>query len=72
MKLENKHPLLKKGYDILECVNCNTVCYPSAKRPNGTIVYNMHECKNEFEMFSTNRAFEINADGELVFDGQTI
>lgn len=72
MEILNKYPLLKDGYEELECVNCDTVCYPETKRASGTIVYSSHECKSEFEMYSTNRSFEINSEGELIFDGKII
>jgi hypothetical protein len=65
-KLNKKYPLLKEGYDILECPICEKKCYPDAKRGNGTIVYNSHKCKNEYEFVSKIRSFEIDIDGELV------
>lgn len=65
-KLEKKYPLLKEGYDVLECPNCETECYPDAKRANGTIIYNLHKCKSDFELVVTKRSFEINKDGEIV------
>ena len=64
-KIESTFPLLKEGYDILECPNCGKPCYPDAKRSNGSIIYNLHNCKNEYELITTKRSFEITIDGEL-------
>ncbi len=64
--MKNKYPLLKKGYDKLECPLCEKMCYPDAKRANGTIVYSMHNCKTEYMFEGVNRSFEINIDGEIV------
>ncbi len=58
--------LIKEGYDILECPNCETTCKPDAKRVNGTIVYERHFCQNKYELEGSNRGFEIDIEGNLV------
>ncbi len=60
------YPLLQEGYDRLECPDCDKMCYPDAKRGNGTIVYTRHPCKSTYDLEATDRSFEINVDGELV------
>jgi hypothetical protein len=58
--------LIDQGYDVLECPHCGKKCKPDAKRVNGTIVYEVHKCKSEYELFFTKRSFEIDIDGSLV------
>jgi len=65
-KLEQQYPLLLERYDKLNCIICEKLCYPDAKRANGTIVYNRHKCKGEYEFSATMRSFEIDIDGDLV------
>lgn len=66
MKKTDEYPLLKEGYDILECPNCDKKCYPDAKRANETIVYNMHKCKSKYQHEGTMQSFEININGDIV------
>ena len=62
----DQYPLLKEDYDILECPNCGKSCYPDAKGADGTIIYNLHQCKNEYDFEAKNKRFEIDVDGDLV------
>ena len=65
----NLFPLLKQGYDILECPNCDTKCYPDAKRADETIVYNRHKCKSKYVKYESEvptSHFEIDRNGDLV------
>ena len=57
-----------EDYDELECPHCGKICQPDAVRKNGTVVYERHDCRSEYEIHSHNRSFEINAGGELVED----
>ena len=66
MKKIDKYPLLLKGYDPLECPNCDKTCYPDAEGSDGTIIYNLHKCKNEYQFEAKNNRFEIDSDGDLV------
>ena len=66
MKKTKKYPLILEGYDILECPNCDKRCYPDAKGSDGTIIYNLHACQNEYEFESIKRRFEIDIEGDLV------
>ncbi len=66
MNKADKYPLLKEGYEPLPCPNCDERCYPDAKAADGSIIYNLHKSKNEFEFEAANRRFEININGELV------
>lgn len=52
-------------YDKLNCPLCDKLCYPDAIRKNGTVIYNKHKCKTEYEYSSYMRHFEINEEGEL-------
>ena len=65
-KITDKYPLLSEGYESLECPYCDKTCYPDAKAVNGTIIYNLHKCKNEYQFEATNRRFEIDVDGNLI------
>lgn len=65
-KLSDKYPLLKEKYDILDCPDCGKKCYPDARRSNGTIVYNRHNCKPPYETTATSESFEIDIEGDLV------
>jgi len=66
MILEKKYPLIKEGYDVLDCPWCDEECYPDAKRSNGTIVYTVHFCKPPYELNGNDKHFEIDIDGDIV------
>ena len=66
MKKEKQYPLIKEGYDVLDCPNCDKTCYPDAKGADGTIIYNLHKCKNVYEFEAQNLRFEIDIEGDIV------
>lgn len=65
-ELKKKYPLLKEGYDILECPICDTECYPAVKYKNGTIRYNTHTCTNSIApSIVKQKSFSILENGDL-------
>jgi len=65
-QLQLKYPLLSEHYDALECPLCEMLCYPDAKRANGTIVYNTHHCQTVYDLMGEDKSFEIDIDGDVV------
>lgn len=67
MNKAHKFPLVDEGYDILECPQCDRICYPSGKLHNGSIVYEPHNCKPTYSIHTTpNYMFAIDKNGDLV------
>lgn len=58
--------LIQEGYDILECPRCDKPCKPDAKRMNGTIVYERHKCKSEYQREVIMYHFEIDEHGDFI------
>ena len=53
-------------YDRLECPHCGKVCFPDAIRKDGSVVYELHKCKSDYEFSYQMRDFEIDSEGNLV------
>jgi hypothetical protein len=60
------YPLVKEGYAILDCPNCNKKCFPDAKGIDGTIIYNRHDCKGPYDLNAISRRFEIDPTGDIL------
>jgi len=65
-KLAENNPLVADGYALLECPVCDLLCYPDAKTLDGTIIYNRHKCKGNFDAYPISKRFEINDNGDIV------